>query len=392
MSKTFFNFEKEMKDLKLNIHKDFYTVAFVSPRNTGKSTNTITYWINHSLKTDEKIILCRTSAVEKDNLAKWIESKYQNVKIINDMMWLISYDTNDKKKKILKKDKLLGVLINMSSSESYKSSFENNPNVQNTNEDEIQLNKVVFSAIIYDEFNSIKNSYNSLYEDFINLLQTIIRNTTNFGVILLGNKDNQNNPFLSNWGIRFKKEIKEKVVISDDDTGFIYVEYPLMYFKGNGDNINSMVRKLASCNEELDRFFNRGGFRKETEANVINFRKWVLPNINKKLFTLSTRRHTYEVISFNDTFFERNNCYYFREILYSEKDTSIPAIAFDEADAINKRSEVLDLEDTSNLAEVFFEASQLNKLYFDSFLTMELITMELHKQLRYNIESIKKRK
>lgn len=368
---TFFNLDDELKILGVDIDQGAGCYAFVTPRNTGKTSSTLKSVLKRCVGTGRSFCLVRTSRAELDAAQKLLNLMWpERIRATMTHIWLGHQEVKDDGTEHFVKERVIGFLANLSSASAFKSAFENDGET------------IDIRFVIYDEFNEVKVRDN-LYEEFVNLLTTIKRNNPNFSVLMLGNKDNANNPFLVDWGIRFKEELKEKMVMDlRDQFGVLYVEYPMGHFSGT-NAMDNFISKLASANEEMDRFINKGGFRKTTFNQIIKYNTWIKPNIIKKFYNVIIRKNCYEVGLFNDTFLEKENCLYFRSVDLGDRDEKISTFAFTAQGVLAKGVDELDPEDIVDLVDFFSGFAFNGKIYFTSFRGFYDVIQEIYITKKY---------
>lgn len=367
MKAKFFNLDEELNALNVDISTGAGCYVFVTPRNTGKTSSSIKSIINRCIENDHSFVLARTTAKEMEATAKLLNLLFPTkIKAASNYIYLGHVEVDEEKgEERFVKDRVIGFLVNLTSASSFKSAFENDGDT------------IDIRYVIYDEFNEVKLRSN-LYEEFVNILTTIKRNNPNFAVLMLGNKDNENNPFLTDWGIRFKEELKEKIVLDmRDKYGVLYVEYPVGYFAGT-NAADNFISKLASANEEMDRFINKGGFRKTSLSNIVKYDVWIQPNIIKKLYNLIIRKKCYEVGLFNDTFLGKEKCLYFRSVGFDVRDQALPTFGFVGMNAIGPNINELDEDDIVDQVEFFNGYIYHDKIYFTSFEGYSDILQEIY--------------
>lgn len=368
---TFFNLDDELKILGVDIDQGAGCYAFITPRNTGKTSSTLKSILERCLGTQRSFCLVRTSRAELEAAQKLLNLlRPERIRATQTHVWAGHLEVAEDGTERFIKERVIGFLANLTSASAFKSAFENDGE------------NIDIRYVIYDEFNEVKVRDN-LYEEFVNLLTTIKRNNPNFSVVMLGNKDNANNPFLVDWGIRFKEELKEKMVLDlRDQFGVLYVEYPMGHFAGT-NLADNFISKLASANEEMDRFINKGGFRKTSFDQIVKYDTWIRPNIRKKLYNLIIRKQCYEVGLFDDTFLERENCLYFRSVDLGDRDTEITTFAFAAQGALTKGVGELDVDDIVDLVDFFSGYAYNGKIYFTTFRGFYDIIQEIYITKRY---------
>ena len=371
MSKIkFFNFDEECEQLGINTDVGAGCLAITTDRGTGKTTSCYKSRINKCLESNRMFVLCRTTAGELDAVRNFINLNYNNLKCFDMLVWEVEEYEEDGETKY-EKVRVVGFLVNLTSASKFKSAFEN---------DGVNID---IGYVIYDEYNEVKIR-KDIYEEFTNILATIKRNNPNFWVIMLGNKDNQNNPFLLDWGIRFKDALTEKLIIDlRDKYGVLYVEYPANSFSGINTTDN-FIAKFASANPEMNRFMNQGGFRKTSLSNIIKYEMWIEPYITKKLYNCVIRKKCYEIGVFNDEFLEKEKCLYIREVEFNHRDKTLKTFSFGSQNQIGQGVYNLEEEDIADIVNLMNFYKLNDKLYFNSFGGFIDVSQEIYMVCKYN--------
>lgn len=365
----FFNLEKELKELNINPHVGSRIICLTIDRNTGKSTSTMEFVLKEYEKYKKHFVYMRFT---KESIKAFIASfnaKYENrgyVATEKGIFYVIKEWDDDKEKEVILEKHTVGLFCNLSCADTFKSAFDNDANFS-------------ISYVVFDEFNIMKEK-NNTYEEFVNIIITIQRYNPNFYVFMLGNKDNQNNTFLTNWGIRFRNKVNERTVIDLPEYGVIYVEYGAGYFTGTHFN-GGLGDKLASANEEMNRFVNEGGFRKLTEDNIIKYEKWIYPTAEPRYYLL-VRRVKFEVGYFVDEFTGIKSMY-LRNTEEINKDLKIISFGYENNFNI-EGTQTADAEAIADIIRLLYSYSSRNRLYFSSYLAYNVMLLEMSLQLKYN--------
>lgn len=132
--------------------------------------------------------------------------------------------------------------------------------------------------IIYDEYNNLEAVNTKQYQRVVQLIESVQRDNPDALLLLVGNRDTPNNPFLHKLGL------KPEMDFTTTKTEFVEGKYgkALVVRVGTGEfrvfrPNKSVSAFLSERDPNLERYILGGGFLELGLENVLNYKNWIKP-------------------------------------------------------------------------------------------------------------------
>lgn len=370
----FFNLKGYFEYAKIDLTKDYFLMINCE-RNTGKSYSSWNYVMDDIVEksgTKNRFIYMRNTMEQIKHSTRDFNARYKDKyrisgTMIYKLVWGFKVDKNgDDVGERIVVDKLeVGVIAAISTGLTIKSGTFNN-----------------YTTMFYDEYND-NLIVERVYERLIQIMKTVKRFTSPFGVILIGNKENANNEFMVKFGVTRAPNAFEDYIVypikGNSNTVFIDVGFnTYAHLKEKKDIVN----QLAALDERSNRYLNEAGYISDFSDDVVNFRNTVEPYLGKPIALLFRMDRIY--IS---GFFENNAKLYIHEISHRDainmERLRLPNIiaSFEDSVSAVTKSGVTNKSDISAYAMMLYRANQIGNLYYTSFDTKQFLMFFIARML-----------
>lgn len=355
----FFSLEKYIKKCGLSTKNQAWILALTAPRNIGKSTSGMNFVLEQYEKFGYKFIYTRTTGEQLKYNKQSFNQQYKDKYVMSDTAIYKLIDLKNGKTNSFKFERLqIATCAFMSVETKLKSSGD----------------YADYKYLLWDEFNDLTLVPN-LYGNLTNMVKTFQRFKKDFCVIMLGNKDTANNPFLVNWGIELESS-KTDLIYEVDESSIYYVDVGIDTFAGLNQN-EGLSNKLAKFDDKMNRYINEGGYRETGEKNIINY----------ELRIKSTAKILYYIVA-NNTIFETG---FFinkeeQQSLYlkivEQTNSKYGIIICGAQNGINQDGNIANKEETQQMAELLFYYAKNSILYYTNYECKILADCWLSRELK----------
>lgn len=348
----FFNIDNYF--IKYPFLKKFQILAFVGPRNIGKSTDMYKHIIkNGGFTKQEKVLLLRNSDEEIKMMRQDFNDRFKNkYMIVGNSIYLLKKEIINKDNEeipIYKKDDHIGYIAAISTYIKMKS---------------VEAKDVKW--IFYEEFNEDTAIGKNIYPKFINLITTFIR-FNKVKLFMLGNKDGFASDYYINWDIIPKENNdKDELFYIKDRSGKpfgCWLELGNDDFKDLG-NENTLFYKLAMLDNRTKSYIN-GGYLQNISPLVKNYKE-LIKNASP-MFYLAIKETKYIFFKYL-----QNNYCIISPWNYPNNDLPIKTYSLDLISRLIKETQILDNDDMAEIVKGLLNLLKQGKIYFDSYDTLQI--------------------
>lgn len=359
-SEGYFSFEKVIDFLKSDYKVDFNNgnvcLFIMGPRNNGKTTSLMTYYLENVVNENEKILFCRTKQEEKKKfVSDFNDFYYGRFQIYGSILYRTKITQSTKKDgSIEERQQIVGRSIG------YCADITTAANYKGAKAQGIKW-------IMIDEVVSIDPTP-KLYWKLINLLTTFKRDNTP-SIVMIGNRDNPNNEIMNAWGVKphFDPPKDNRVELVETTQRCFFIDLGTEQFeKLKRKRGFDVVSEMASLNEETDNYLNNGGFSQRQSMRVLKYTTEIAETFKPKFFL------TYEEnrFCFGSFIYENQEhvviCQHSKAIKKG-MDENLATIAIDKFGLLNQESIEIDKEDIEKLFKMLIFEYKKENLYSDNF-------------------------
>lgn len=354
---NFFDIKHYFKICDLDYDLDSFIMAITTERNTGKSTNVMSFCLEEYEKHGHKFIFLRTTGEQLKLSIKSFNEHYSGRYYMSGYSIFKLIPLNNNKKNGYEYEKItIGTTGFMSVETKFKSSGSYDD----------------YRYIFWDEFNDLTLIPN-LYDNLVNMIKTFQRFKVNFKILMLGNKDTANNPFLVNWGIETQETNEDDIIYEVKPKKVYYIDAGTNTFKHLNQN-DGLANILAEYSEKMDRYMNRSGYRETGERNIINYQLRIQPTA-EPLYNIIVKKNIFELGFFINKF---NIKSVYLKLNESIINNDLETIILGNANAINQSGNIGDKQDEKEIAELIFHYAKQELLYYATYETKIIIDQWLN--------------
>lgn len=220
--------------------------------------------------------------------------------------------------------------------------------------------------IIYDEYNELESIETKLFERTVQLIESIQRDNPNAMLVLIGNRDKPNNPFLHKFGLKPEMDFKtSKYQQISGQFGKALIcrigidEYRIFR------PAKSISAFLSEFDSNLSRYIIDGGYLDLGLENVLNFKNWIEPTFNP-LVKLAVNGIEYALGQFKH--YDKGDQFALCKNYTGELD----CLAFDSwSDVLKTNAGRASTKSIELFTKLIFDGYKSRELFFDEFETLE---------------------
>lgn len=220
--------------------------------------------------------------------------------------------------------------------------------------------------IIYDEYNELESIDSKLFVKVTQLIESIQRDNPDALLVLIGNRDKPNNPFLHKLGLKPETDFSEskfqkiegqfgKALICRIGLGEYRVFRPT----------KSISAFFSEFDPDLNRYINEGGYLEIGLENVLNYKNWIEPSFHPLVGIVV---NGIKYILGNFVHYEQGE----RFALCKNARANVDSIAFDNwSDVLDSKAAKASELTVELFTKLIFDSYKERVLYFDEFETLE---------------------